>query len=250
MRRPCSAAPLLAVPLAAALLLMPAAAHGQAPSADAARTVTVAGEGTVRVVPDQATVRFGVETEGEDPEVVRQENAAAGRRALDAVRERGVPEAKIRLTALSLRPVRAYNRRTQKQEDRGYRAVRTLVVELTDLDLLPGIVAAVVQQGANRLDGVEYGLQDRDAVRNDALRAAAEAGRAKAALLAETLGATLGLVRTISEQRVEFPRPMMRMEMARAEGAARADAAPEPAAYAAGEIEVTASVQLTFTLGE
>jgi hypothetical protein len=146
--------------------------------------------------------------------------------------------------------VRAYDRRTQRQEDRGYRAVRTLVVELTDLDRLPGIVAAVVQEGANRLDGVEYGLQDRDAVRNDALRAAAEASRAKAALLASALGATLGPVRTIAEQRLEFPRPMMRMELAMADGARRDAAAPEPAAYAAGEIEVTASVQVTFTLAE
>jgi hypothetical protein len=105
----------------------------------------------------------------------------------------------------------------------------------------------VVQQGANRLDGIEYGLQDRDPVRNEALREAATHARAKAELLAQTLGASLGPVQSISEQSFSFPRPAMRVEMALAADQA-GGREPSPDAYAAGEIEVTATVQVTFRL--
>jgi hypothetical protein len=84
-------------------------------------------------------------------------------------------------------------------------------------------------------------------VRNDALREAAENARDKARLLAETLGARLGPVRMINEQ--SFSMPPMRVRSAEMTAmAAKADAQPEPDAYAAGEMEVTASVQVSFDL--
>jgi uncharacterized protein YggE len=211
------------------------------------RTVTVQGEGTVTATPDQAVVRFGIVSEAETAEGARSQNATASRNAMNAVRDLGIAEANIQMQGLRLQPRREYDRETRNYEERGFEATRQVVVEVDSLEQLPALVTRVVQQGANRLDGIQYELSDREAVRNDALRAAAEHARAKAALLAETLGAELGEVLQINEQSFDFPRPVFRAEMAMAKASAD-QAAPEPDAYAAGEIEVSASVQVVFQL--
>jgi len=219
-------------------------AHAQG-TAESPRTITVSGEGSVSVEPDQATVRFGVVTQDDDAEMAREENAAAASRAMNAIRELGIAERKMQMETLRLQPRREYNRETRSYDQRGYEAVRQVVVEVDDLALLPTLVTRIVQQGANRLDGINYDVADREAVRNEALAEAAQQARTKAQLLAETLGAQVGPPRQISEQSFDFPRPSLRVEAA---AMAKSDAAPEPDAYAAGEIEVTASVQVTFDL--
>ena len=220
-------------------------AHAQADTT-APRTVSVSGEGSATAEPDRATVRFGVVTQADEAEAAREQNAAAASRAMNTVRELGIPERQIQMETLRLQPRREYNREKRTYEERGFEAIRQVVVEVDSLDLLPTLIARVVQQGANRLDGVRYDVQDRDAVRNEALRAAATNARAKAQLLAETLGVRLGAVRQISEQRFDFPQPQFRA--LQAEAMAKADAEPEPDAYAGGEIEVSADVQVTFDL--
>ncbi len=212
------------------------------------RTVTVQGEGTVTAAPDQATVRFGIVSEAETAEAARAQNARASKNAMNAVRDLGIADGKIQMQRLQLQPRREYNRQTRTYEEKGYEATRQVVVEMDRLEQLPTLVARVVQQGANRLDGIQYELSDRDAVRNEALRAAAESARAKAQLLAETLGADLGGVLQINEQSFDFPQPVYRAQMEMAKAASADQAAPEPDAYAAGEIEVSASVQVTFEL--
>lgn len=211
------------------------------------RTITVSGEGTVDVIPDQATVRFGIVTRANDPETARQRNAEAAREAMNAVRSLGVAERKIQMQTLQLQPAREYNQETRRYEEVGFEAIREVVVVVEDLDTLPTLVAQVVQRGANRLNGIHYDLQDRDAVRDEALRKAVQRARAKAALMATTLGADLGPVLQIAEQGLVMPRPQMQVEAMYARASAD-QAAPEPEAYAAGEIEVRATVQVVFEL--
>jgi hypothetical protein len=213
-----------------------------------ARTVRVSGEATVAAQPDQATVRFGIVSRAETAERARTQNAAAAKTAMNAVRELGVPEEKMRMETLRLQPRREYNPQTKEYEEKGYEATRQVVVELADLEQLPRLIARVVQRGANRLEGVEYELSDRTAVRNDALRKAAMNARDKAQLLTTSLDATLGSVRQITEEDFGYEEPQPRIRMTSAKSA-NAESAPEPDAYAAGEITVRARVQVVFDLG-
>ena len=211
------------------------------------RTVSVTGEGEVRVEPDEATVRFGVVTQDENPEAARERNAEASSQAMNAVRELGIPEGHIRLEMLRLEPTYEYDEQRRTREIVGYEAIRMVVVELDDLEKLPTLVARVVQQGANRLEGIEYGLQERSQARNEALQEALRDARAKAELMAGTLDEQIGQVLRIEEQNIDFPRPVIQTS-ARAFDKAESAAAPEPDAYAAGEIEVTANVHVSFAL--
>ena len=212
------------------------------------RSITVSGEGIVDAIPDMATVRFGISTKNWDPEKARKKNAELSKDALNVVRDLGVEERKIRLETLRLQPIREYNPQTRKPEDRGFEAARELVVEVEDLDTLPAIIAGIVEEGANRLNGITYGLQDRESVRDQALVMAVSRAKAKAMLMATSLDAELGGVWKISEQSFSMPSPMVRMAADHNVRLAKAEAAPEPEAYAAGEMEVRAVVQVTFLI--
>jgi uncharacterized protein len=214
---------------------------------DYRHTVSVTGEGMVTAEPDRAIVRFGIVTRDKDPVKARQLNEEAGKNSLNAVRALGIEERKIRLTVLQLNEIREYDRERRRQISAGYQATREVVVELDNLDTLPALIAQVTQQGANRLHGLSYDVSNRDEVRNEALRRAVQSAREKAAVLAGTLGVELGRVIRIVEDRYEFPRPMPMRGLMTAELDAAADMGL-PEAYAAGEIEVRASVQVIFGL--
>ena len=164
------------------------------------RTLSVAGEGILQVVPDKATVRFAVSTRHKDPEDARRLNAETSKQAMNAVRELNIEERKMKMQGLRLNPVHEYNQKQKRNEQVGYEAQRELTVEVEDLDTLPSLVSIVVQSGANRLQGVEYGLQDKEAARNQALVQAIEKARNKAQLMASTLSVELGNVLQVTEQ--------------------------------------------------
>lgn len=229
------------------ILLLPATSFAQVENNSTYRSVTVSGEGVIEAIPDKATVRFGIVTRHEDPEEARKQNASTSKEAMNAVRELGVDERKLRLAALRLQPVREYNPETRRPEDKGFEAVRELIVEIEDLDVLPTLIAQVVQKGANRLNGLTYGVKNEDGYRDQALIEAVSRARQKAELMASTLGAELGHVIKIAEQSFSMPMPMVRMDDSNFM-MAKAEAAPEPEAYAAGEMEVKAVVQVVFLL--
>jgi uncharacterized protein YggE len=228
------------------LLAVPVLAQPETSNPD--RTVRVSGEATVTAAPDRATVRFGIVSEGETAEAARKQNAESAKTAMNAVRKLGIADDKMRMESLRLQPRREYNPQTKRHEEKGYEATRQVVVELSDLEQLPRIVARVVQQGANRLEGIDYELKDRKETQNEALRQAAEEAHEKARLLATTLDATLGPVQQITEGNSGYDAPQPRVGQAFAAKSANVEAAPEPDAYAAGEIEVTARVEAVFAL--
>jgi hypothetical protein len=206
--------------------------------------VTVSGVGTVDVEPDEATIQFAVVTRAETAEAARQQNAQAAEQAMDAVRALSIADRKIQL--LNLRLDEEWDYQNNQRIRKGFIARRDVKVVIEDLDLVPGLVATVVEEGANELNGIQYGLQDRDAVEDQALQAAIVRAREKAQLMAEALGSDLGRVVQVAEGGVQFPQPQPVM-FARAE-MAMDQSESNPGAYAAGEITVRATVTVTFEL--
>jgi len=231
------------------LLLMPTVdAHAQDRTSETQRTVTVSGTGEASAVPDQAIVRFAIETQAKDAETARSQNAAAARNAMNAARSFDIADEDIQMESLRLQPRREYNRQTGQTEDLGYVALRTVRVQVSDIDELPGMIAKVINSGANRLEGIKYDLEDRTPVRNEALRKAAESARSKADLLAQALSASLGTVQQINEQSFSSPQPRMNVQLEAMSRRSADDSAPEPDAFAAGQITVSAQIQVTFLL--
>lgn len=236
-------APLVAVDATRAIapLSLPSAAQAQTEApAEQTRQITVTGTGQVDLAPDMATVRIGVTQQDEAAAEALQQTSDALATMLERLAELGVAERDVQTSGLTLNPVwRDRPDRQGQPEQWGFEASNMVTLRLRDLEQLGTVLDALVSDGANRLDGVSFGLQEPEAAQDEARRLAVAEARRKAELYAEAAGVTLGQVVSISEAGANRPRPQM-MEMA----SMRADSVP----VAAGEVAIEAAVQLVFAL--
>lgn len=156
-------------------------------------SLTVAGQGEARVAPDEATVRLGVLAQQASARAAQQAVNRVVTAVLEAVRRLGVRAEQIQTSELSLSPVFAPARPgaqgVEPQEPRivGYQASNTVTITLEKLDQVGAVVDAGLGAGANRLEGVGFGLRHDEAARQAALREAVTQARAKAATLAAAM---------------------------------------------------------------
>jgi len=209
--------------------------------------ITVSGKATVRVPADMATIRLGVVSISEDPEEARAQNADVSKTSMNAVRELGIPERHIQVNTLRLEPNRIYDQDQRRYVEKGFQAIRRVSIRLENLDLLPQLIADVVHVGANRIEGISYGLVDDRGTELDALDSALLNAREKARRMAATMGVSVGTILTVSEQGVNAPMPNVQFERALTAKSFDTGQA-NPDAYASGEIEVTAHVVVVFKL--
>lgn len=233
----------------AALVLLASAGAGAAQEPvpgfglPAARTITVQGEGRVGAIPDMAHVGVGVVQEARTAgEAIAQMSAATGR-VLDLLAAAGLSPQDVQTGQLSLEP-RYGDRQNDMERPRitGFVAMTMLDLRVRDLPQLGAVLDAAVRDGANRLGGIRFDLQDRGPALEEARRRAVADARARAELFAEAAGVPLGEVLTLSEQAsFEGPRPMMEASFARDGGAIP---------LAGGEVELTALVTMVYRIGE
>lgn len=217
----------------ALLLVSPAAAQG--------RTLTVRGNGEVVVAPDRATVRLGMTRQAETAGRAQEDVSRAAQSILEAVRGLGIPNEAIRTVELSLHPVYASGR-AANDEPRvvGYRASNVVSILIDDLERLGPVVDAGLRAGANRLDGIQFGLRRDEDARGQALQRAAADARGKAEALAEALGLRLIEIGEVVEEGVTMP--------LREAFAHRAVAMDMATPVSPGQLTVSASVSLRYTI--
>jgi uncharacterized protein len=210
----------------------PAAAEG---------TLTVTGQGAVSAAPDEARVAVGVTTQARSAAIAMRDNGQAMAAVMARLAEAGIAAADLRTTALSLQPVWEYgSSRDGTQRISGFVAANMLDVRVRDLDALGGVLDAALGDGANTLGGIAFAIADDRALRDAARRAAVADAMARAQVLAEAAGVTLGPVIEISEGGGGRPVPFARMEMA------MADSVP----VAPGEMSIEAQVTMTWAIAE
>ncbi|MBU2961796.1 SIMPL domain-containing protein [Citreicella sp. C3M06] len=218
--------------LAAALALAPVSALAQQ------ARLTVTGEGSASAVPDMATVSLGVSAQNAEAGVAMDEASRVAAEILSRLDALGIAARDRQTSDIGLQPVWA---RSDNEDPRitGYEASNQLTVRVRDLATLGDVLASVTEGGANRLAGLSFGLQEPGPVMDAARRDAVADAMARARVLAEAAGVTLGPIVTIAEGgSYEAPSPKMDM--------ARVMSAP----VAAGEQSLSASVTVVFALGD
>lgn len=202
--------------------------------------LTVLGVGTVRARPDQAVVTLGVETEGEALAAALSENNRRASTVLAALKEQGVAEADIQTASFQIQIEEPRDPQTGRRTGPPvYRVTHVYTVIFRDLDRVGQGVDAAVAAGANRVDAIAFRIGDPNRLAMEARRLAAEDAKARAQALAGALGAQLGRIVSITETAIPQPVPM-----ARAPAFAEAAAVP----VAAGELEITVQIQVTWEL--
>jgi uncharacterized protein YggE len=195
--------------LAGVLLLASAVAgvaqprFGHAAAGTTTKTITVTGNGSVTNVADQAGFDFSVESRASTAKAALAQNSAAAAAVVTAVKDAGVAEADIQTSQISLSP------QTDQAGTQivGYAASTSISVK-TAIAKAGSIVDAAVGAGADGVSGPSLSISDQDAQYRDALKKAVAAAHAKAQVLADAGGLTLGGAQTIVEGAAQFPVPL------------------------------------------
>lgn len=214
------------------------------------RQISVTGTAKLETAPDKAVIRFAIISKDKKAEKAREANELTSKEVLNSVRELGVEEKYMQLESLYLNEEQKYNPKTQSYDSEGYKATRSFIVELHDLDKLAGIIAAVVSHGSNELSGVEYGLIDPLNFRMQALKQATANAAQKADLMLGSLNEKRGEalnIEEISDNYIPYPHAGFKQARVMAMDASAAPVAEEES-FAKGHIEVEASVRVAFAI--
>ena len=219
---------------ALSLLAMPALADDSRP------ILSVTGEGQVQAAPDMATVTLGVTNDADSAKAALDANNQAVSAVFAELKAAGIEARDIQTSGLSLGPRYEYPASGGSPTTNGFTATNMVTVQVRALDKVGSVLDAVVQQGANTLNGISFGLQDPVPATDEARKAAVADARRKAELYAAAAGVKLGAVRSISENGGSAPVPMA------AAAFDKAGAVP----VAAGQMAVSASVSIIYDLTE
>lgn len=237
---------ILSVAAFGALCVAPALPRGaMAQEAPAGRpAISVTGEATAALAPDMALVNLSVvRTEATARDALDGSNKAMAD-VLAAMKQAGVADKDLQTSGFFIQPQYDYSSDNGGKPPKllGYQVGNTLTVRLRDLAKLGSLLDMAVTLGVNQGGDIRF-LNDKP--EPAIAKARAEAVRdalAKAAILAEAAGVTLGAVIEISDNApVGEPLPLARMSMAAKESA---DAVP----VAAGENSYQASVSLKIAI--
>ncbi|WP_213773950.1 SIMPL domain-containing protein [Bradyrhizobium sp. dw_78] len=198
---------LLAVITASALLATPALAETDFPPA-----ISVTGEATISVPPDQAQIEAGATSDARTAREASDANNAAMGRLLSALKAANIDEKDIQTSRLSLQPQYAPNHTPPTVT--GYRASNHVTVLLRDITKVASTIDVLVGAGATDLGGISFTVSQASKRLDEARAQAITDARRKAEIYARTAGVTLGAPLRISEEGA--PVPMFRARMAAA----------------------------------
>jgi len=221
---------LAAAVMAGTLLAVPALAETVPPS-----MISVTGEASVSVAPDQAQIEGGVSSDAKTAREASEANNAAMGKVLLALKAAGVAEKDIQTSRLSLQPQYSPNR-SGSSPVVGYRASNRVTVRLHDVTRVAGTIDTLVGAGATDIGGINFSVSNASKLLDDAREQAVADARRKAEIYARAAGVTLGAPLSISEEGAPGPMPFRKMAVG------FAAASPTPVAQGEETLQVTVSV--------
>jgi uncharacterized protein YggE len=168
--------------------------------------ITVQGEGKIVAVPNKAQITLGVVTDGKTATDALKTNSEAMKALFKKLTELGIADRDVQTVGLHLTPK---YRPVKDQEPVlvGYTASHQITVTVRKVDDTGAVIDALVQDGANQVQGISFGLDDVEKLLDEARVKAVADARRKADLYAKAAGVSAGPVVSISEVNVGWPTP-------------------------------------------
>lgn len=219
------------------------------------RTISVNGTGKVSAAPDVADINIGVVTQATTARDALAANTESMTAIHNLLKERGVAAKDIQTININVSPRYSQPNRPQfggGQEPQepfvpkivAYEVHNTVQITARDLTKLGGILDAVVQSGANQMNGISFRVEEPEKLLDQARKEAMADAKRKAEQLAGEAGVVVGLPITISESGGVSPPP--RPYAARMMAGMAGPGAPVP--VAGGEQELSVTVSVVFEL--
>jgi uncharacterized protein YggE len=201
------------------------------------------GTGTVSAEPEIAQITFGVDLRGGDPANLVDEAAQKINRAVQAARELGVAEKDIQTASYSVWVETIYDPQTGQPTGQViYHVSHFVTATLRDLSKTGKLLAAVVDAGANSISGVNFTVENTDALIQQARQKALENAKSQAQQMAQVLGISLGKPILVTESGTYPVVPVARMDVGMGGGGISAPS------ITPGAFTVSVSVQVVYEI--
>jgi uncharacterized protein len=202
-------------------------------------TISVTGTGRATLTPDRFSFTSGVRTTAPTVEDAVNQNNTRVANVIAALKRAGATADEIRTSNFSIMPQQVYEQ-GQPPRVTGYEVMNSITVTKKDVAAAGRLLQVAISAGVNETSSLNFEVSDPARGRDQGLRAAFEDAHAKAALLAQAAGRTLGRALVITEggQVAPQPRPMT----VRAMAAPAAAMAQVPVESGTNELSYTVSV--------
>lgn len=216
--------------------------------------ITVTGEGKVKVEPDLAVLRLGVEAESEKvTEAYTQANEAMDK-VITALEDEGIAKEDIQTRYFRIDQRRRHKRvppsptpkgeETKRSEEVSFFEVKNMVTaKVREIENVSSIIGAAVEVGGEfiRIHGLNFTVEETETYKEKARKKAIANAKEKAEQIADWAGVTLGEPIYISEGRIHPVHP-------RAIPAPKGGMGPPGPSISPGMKEIRASVSMTFSI--
>ncbi|HTU70059.1 MAG TPA: SIMPL domain-containing protein [Candidatus Baltobacteraceae bacterium] len=223
------------------ILLAVVMAATAATATPAATRITVTGEGSVAVIPDQATVNASIVTDAPSADAATAQNNTSYARLVAAVTAIGIARDDVTLSYYNL----TYNPRPSPAPGEpaptgrfGYIVNRSFAVKVRAVANAGKVVDALTRAGVTNVDNVSFGLANPAQAQSEAIAKAMRDAQSKAAEIAKAAGLHIVRIGRITLGGSPGIVPMVRM-------AAMSAPAP-PTVFDAGSVNVTSSLTVIF----
>lgn len=201
-------------------------------------TVEVVGEGIIYATPDMVNISISIEKEGLDLKNLRQKNGEAVAQVLQLL-SKELPMENFQTSYVSLYKD-DYNKLNK------YRVVQNINIKLEDISKYDNLMNAIFDAGVNRIDGISFGVKNKEKLLQEARVAAIDDARKKALLYAVSLDQNIGKAIQIREVNSHFNdiQPVERMSKMSLGSPANGN----DNTLAVGKIAIEAQVNVAFEL--
>ena len=244
-----------------ALPILSATAQWQQPPAQ----INVSGSAEIKVAPDEVDLSVSVESRDASLETAKQLNDQSVAKTLDFLKHNGIKDKDIQTDYVSVEPVYDPNDRNNyatQTKPLFYRVSKGIGIRLTDVSAFDSILTGLIASGVNNVQGIDFRTSElrryKDEARSKAIRAAKE----KADAMAAELGVKVGKPYSINVNESGgwnnwAPTPWGRSGFGGGGGGGfgmqnsvqeAAGGGEEGPTFAAGQISVSASVNVSFLI--
>lgn len=207
--------------------------------ADMGNTITVSGEGTIKVDPDIAFLNIGVETENKDSQKAQEENMNKMNKIIEELKKQGIDEKNIKTVTYDIITKRNYNKDDGTNEIYGYIVRNIVEVKINDIDRVGKIIDTVSNTGSNYIRNIRFGIEKEEDYYMDALQLAIKNAEEKAKAMGQTIGVEVNKpYKVIEDSRMSYSVRNYAMDTVMK--------VKENTPVASGQLEINASVNIIY----
>lgn len=204
-------------------------------------SISVSGEGKIKVIPDEALITLGVQNTGKDATEVKKLNDEVVDAVLKVIKKHKIAKTDFQTQRVTL--YKTYDYKTKKQI---YQANQTLKIDLKDLSKYDALMMDLVESGINNISGVNFKSSKIKELESQARREAILDAKKKAEDYVSVLNQKVGKAISISDNsRTNYPQPVFKTYAMAADSES---AGANRETLAIGEIEIISTVSVVFEM--